>query len=108
LTGSEHEFIASSRIRRNIAVLANLQLITASALAVIRCFLHAPHPRNSSVSAAITMALADNLLQKQREQGRSGNPALHSGDVEMDRGFGRGDWSTGDALFKSRRAPRAR
>jgi hypothetical protein len=28
--------------------------------------------------------------QKQREQGRCGNPALHSGDVEMDRGLGGG------------------
>jgi hypothetical protein len=42
----------------------------------------------------MTMSLADNLLQKQqkqqkrREQGRCGNPALHSGDVAMDRGLG--------------------
>jgi hypothetical protein len=90
LSRSEHEFIAGGRIRRNIAVLVNLQRITASAPAVIRCSFHAPHCRNSSVSAAMTMSLADNLLQKQqkqREQGCSGNPALHSGDVEMDRGL---------------------
>jgi hypothetical protein len=67
------------------------QRIAASAPAVIRCSFHAPRSWNSRISAAMTMSLADNLLQKQqeqREQGRCGNPALHSGDVEMDRGLG--------------------
>jgi hypothetical protein len=35
LSGSEHEFIAGNRIRRNIGVLANLQRITASST---RCY----------------------------------------------------------------------
>jgi hypothetical protein len=45
-------------------------------------FFYAPHRWNSRISAAMTMSLADNLLQKQQKQrerrfanGRCGNPA---------------------------------
>jgi hypothetical protein len=59
---------SSHRIRRSIGVLANLQRTAASAPAVIRCSYHAPQRRDSSVSEAMTMSLADNLLQKQQKQ----------------------------------------
>jgi hypothetical protein len=48
------------------------QRIAAAAPAVIRCSFHAPDRRNSRISAAMTMSLADNLLQKQQKQRQQG------------------------------------
>jgi hypothetical protein len=67
-SSSWHEFIAGGRIRRSISVFANLWRITVSTPAVIRCSFHAPRRWNSRISAAMTMSLADNLLQKQQKQ----------------------------------------
>jgi hypothetical protein len=57
---------------------------------VIRCSFHAPQRRNSSISTAMTMSLADYLLQKQQKRAGARplwQSRMHIGNVEMDRGF---------------------
>jgi hypothetical protein len=82
LSSSGHEFIAGSRVRRNIGVYANLPANCSVDTRCYSLFFYASHRSNSRISAAMTMSLADNLLQKQQKQrerrfakGRCGNPA---------------------------------
>jgi hypothetical protein len=107
VSSSGHEFIAGSRVRRNIGVLANLPANCSADTRYYPLLFHAPHRRNSRISAPMTMSRADNLLQKQqkqREQGCCGNPALHSAEVEMDRGLGAGACQQVMRFSKSPRA----